>query len=54
MPVGARDFFLKWIYLGNGKYVRLDIRTVDGHNTELCFEGKFVFLVKISEPTIMG
>ena len=54
MPGGARDFFLKWIYLSNGKSVRLDIRTADAHNTEVCFEGKFDFLVKISEPTLLG
>ena len=54
MPGGARDFFLKWIYLSNGKSVRLDIRIADAHNTEVCFEGKFDFLVKISEPTLLG
>ena len=54
MPGGARDFFLKWIYLSNDKSVRLDTRTADAHNTEVCFEGKFDFLVKISEPTLLG
>ena len=54
MPGGAWDFFLKWIYLSNSKSIRLDIRTADAHNTEVCFEGKFDFLVKISEPTLLG
>ena len=54
MPGGTRDFFLKWIYLSNGKSVRLDIPTADAHNAEVCFEGKFDFLVKISETTLLG
>ena len=51
--VRSEVIFLKWIYLSNGKFVPLDICTVDAHNTELCFEGKFDFLVKISKPTYL-